>query len=128
MFQDDLQRDLGKVSLKEGGSANGHNGVKSVIKHLRTDQFWRVRLGIGRPESRSVDEVSDYVLARFPESEIRVLEESVYPLLDVGAGLGLETLLLRKQLWRKPATPKRPKVNLRKQADATVEEQAAAVA
>ncbi|KAI9318698.1 peptidyl-tRNA hydrolase, partial [Dichotomocladium elegans] len=51
VFQDDLQRDLGKVSLKSSGSANGHNGIKSVIQHLGTDAFWRVRLGVGRPDT-----------------------------------------------------------------------------
>ncbi|KAI8150132.1 peptidyl-tRNA hydrolase-domain-containing protein [Fennellomyces sp. T-0311] len=109
IFQDDLQRDLGKASLKSSGSANGHNGIKSVIQHLRTDAFWRVRLGIGRPQTRDVDEVSDFVLAPFTDSEVQTLEKKVYPLLEVGSGLGLETLLLRNQLWREPAPKKKKK-------------------
>ncbi|KAG2228079.1 hypothetical protein INT45_009125 [Circinella minor] len=102
VFQDDLQRELGKTSLKASGSANGHNGIKSVIQHLRADAFWRVRLGVGRPESREVDDVSDFVLAPFSPVEIRALESKTYPILDIGSGLGLETLLLRNQLWREP--------------------------
>ncbi|KAI9259501.1 peptidyl-tRNA hydrolase-domain-containing protein [Phascolomyces articulosus] len=109
VFQDDLQRDLGKASLKSSGSANGHNGIKSVIQHLRTDAFWRVRLGVGRPESREVDDVSDFVLAPFSPAEIRALESKTYPILDIGPGLGLETLLLRKQLWREPTKKKKQK-------------------
>ncbi|KAI7887022.1 peptidyl-tRNA hydrolase [Lichtheimia hyalospora FSU 10163] len=109
IFQDDLQRELGKVSLKASGSANGHNGIKSVIDHLRSDEFWRVRLGVGRPESRDVDDVSDYVLSKFTASEMTQLEQKVYPLLGVGPGLGLETLVIKQQLWRPPQPPKKKK-------------------
>ncbi|OAD76220.1 hypothetical protein PHYBLDRAFT_102790, partial [Phycomyces blakesleeanus NRRL 1555(-)] len=49
VLHDDLQRPLGKVSMKSGGSANGHNGIKSVIQHLCSENFKRVRIGIGRP-------------------------------------------------------------------------------
>ena len=109
IFQDDLQRELGKVSLKASGSANGHNGIKSVIDHLRSDEFWRVRLGVGRPESRDVNDVSDYVLSKFTASEMTQLEQKVYPLLGVGPGLGLETLVIKQQLWRPPQPPKKKK-------------------
>lgn len=109
IFQDDLQRELGKVSLKASGSANGHNGIKSVIDHLRSDEFWRVRLGVGRPESRDVNDVSDYVLSKFTPPEVALLERKVYPLLGVGPGLGLETLVMKQQLWRPPQPPKKKK-------------------
>ncbi|KAI9495335.1 peptidyl-tRNA hydrolase-domain-containing protein [Zychaea mexicana] len=115
IFQDDLQRDLGKVSLKASGSANGHNGIKSVVQHLRTDTFWRVRLGVGRPESREVDDVSDFVLSQFTPIEIKMLESKTYPILEVGPGLGLETLILRNKLWSEPKQKKKKKTNDRKE-------------
>ncbi|KAI9463724.1 peptidyl-tRNA hydrolase [Lactarius psammicola] len=53
------------LSPKFGGSANGHNGVRSLISALGTKEFHRLRLGIGRPES----DVADYVLTRLPNYE-----------------------------------------------------------
>ncbi|CAG8491534.1 13012_t:CDS:2 [Funneliformis caledonium] len=65
IIHDDMQRELGKFSIKNGGSASGHNGIKSVIDHLKTDAFQRLRIGIGRPpnDDRSRDIVSDFVLS-----------------------------------------------------------------
>jgi PTH1 family peptidyl-tRNA hydrolase len=73
-----LERELGKMSLKASGSANGHNGIKSVMDHLKSDQFKRVRIGIGRPIDR--DQVVDYVLSKFTSSEMDTLENIVYPM------------------------------------------------
>jgi PTH1 family peptidyl-tRNA hydrolase len=53
------------LSFKFGGSANGHNGIRSLIAALSTKDFFRLRLGIGRPESN----VADYVLGRLPNFE-----------------------------------------------------------
>ncbi|KAI7865797.1 peptidyl-tRNA hydrolase-domain-containing protein [Spinellus fusiger] len=106
VFHDDMQRSLGKVAMKANGSANGHNGVKSVIQHLCTENFKRVRIGIGRPledpSNRSHDFVSDFVLGKFTSAEISVLEQQVYPLFEVGPGLGFETLCSRGELWKAP--------------------------
>ncbi|KAF0548419.1 peptidyl-tRNA hydrolase [Gigaspora margarita] len=46
VVHDDMQRELGKISTKEGGSANGHNGIKSVIDELKTNQFRRMRIDL----------------------------------------------------------------------------------
>ncbi|KAI8882018.1 peptidyl-tRNA hydrolase, partial [Backusella circina FSU 941] len=78
VFHDDMQRELGKVSLKASGSANGHNGIKSVIDHLKSDQFKRVRIGIGRPIDK--DQVVDYVLGKFTHSEMETLDKTIYPM------------------------------------------------
>ncbi|KAJ1923684.1 hypothetical protein IWQ60_005710 [Tieghemiomyces parasiticus] len=80
VIHDDMQRDLGKVALKHGGSANGHNGIKSIIDHLRTNAFRRLRIGIGRPlqDDRSRDLVSDFVLGKFTPAERETLENVTY--------------------------------------------------
>ncbi|CAO3663114.1 unnamed protein product [Rhizopus stolonifer] len=109
VFHDDMQRELGKVSLKTSGSANGHNGIKSVIDHLRKNDFKRVRIGIGRPpaemDDRSHDIVANFVLSKFSQSEIEKLESSIYPLWTKDQGL--ELLCDKGQL--KPP-PKKPKI------------------
>ena len=72
-MHDDLQRDLLKASWKMGGSANGHNGIKSIIECFGKD-FWRVRVGIGRPPSREPSIVTKYVLGNFTREEQRHLD------------------------------------------------------
>ena len=67
VVHDDIDRALGKVSVKYGGSAQGQNGVKSVIGFLGCDSFTRIRVGIGRPAQR--DHVSNYVLENFEYEE-----------------------------------------------------------
>lgn len=93
VFHDDMQRDLGKVNLKGNGSANGHNGVKSVIDNLRSHEFKRVRIGIGRPpaniDDRSYEIVAKFVLGKFSPNEIQQLEKSVYPMWTQQGGLEL---------------------------------------
>lgn len=68
VIYDDLDLPVGKMRLRMKGSAGGHNGIKSLIQHLGTDQFKRIRVGIGRPQNGQ--KVPDYVLGRFaPEEE-----------------------------------------------------------
>ncbi|KAF9989714.1 peptidyl-tRNA hydrolase protein 1 [Mortierella antarctica] len=80
VIHDDMEREIGKLSFKNEGSANGHNGVKSCVKYLGTQHFTRLRVGIGRPPvaSRASNVVAGYVLGRFKPLEIEQLEELVY--------------------------------------------------
>jgi len=75
LVHDDLDRPVGKYSLKHGGSAGGHNGVRSAIASLSSDTLKRVRVGIGRPGKR--DHVTDYVLSKFEPTEIPVVQGTV---------------------------------------------------
>lgn len=65
VLHDSIEHKPTALSLKFGGSANGHNGVRSLIAALGTKDFFRLRLGIGRPESN----VADYVLDRLSNFE-----------------------------------------------------------
>jgi PTH1 family peptidyl-tRNA hydrolase len=67
IIYDDLDLPPGKLRLRQKGSAGGHNGIKSSIAHLGTQEFNRIRIGIGRPIGRIP--VSDYVLGRFSPEE-----------------------------------------------------------
>ncbi|EDO44232.1 predicted protein, partial [Nematostella vectensis] len=71
LVHDELDKALGKFSIKYGGSAGGHKGVKSSINQLMSLEMVRLRVGIGRPVDRS--QVSDYVLQDFSESEKPIL-------------------------------------------------------
>ncbi|XP_034025395.1 probable peptidyl-tRNA hydrolase [Thalassophryne amazonica] len=71
LVHDELDKPLGKISIKHGGSARGHNGVRSCIDSLQTDVMTRLRVGIGRPAGKVM--VQHYVLSRFSSEEKRIL-------------------------------------------------------
>ncbi len=71
VFHDDIDLASGKVKVKQGGGNAGHNGLKSLDAHIGND-YWRVRLGIGRPENK--DMVHDYVLNGFAKADKAWLE------------------------------------------------------
>lgn len=69
---DDFNLPLGKIRLRKNGSAGGHNGLKSVIQHIGTDEFPRLRLGIGGEE---VPDKVSYVLDRFGKKELEIVSD-----------------------------------------------------
>ncbi len=73
VIYDDLDLPQGATRLRPGGGAGGHNGVRSIIKHLNTQTFPRLRVGIGRPPGRM--EPKDYVLQDFGAQEREVMAE-----------------------------------------------------
>ncbi|HEY8908839.1 MAG TPA: aminoacyl-tRNA hydrolase [Desulfosporosinus sp.] len=73
IVHDDMDLALGKIRLRDQGSAGGHNGIKSILAELGTEKFWRLKLGVGRPP-REWDPAR-YVLSSFAEDEITQLDE-----------------------------------------------------
>ena len=71
VFHDDLDIDVGKIKAKFGGSSAGHNGIESIDKFIGKD-YSRVRIGIGKPESKI--SISDYVLNDFNDEEKEKLD------------------------------------------------------
>jgi PTH1 family peptidyl-tRNA hydrolase len=75
VIYDDLDLPTGQLRLRIKGSAGGHNGIKSLIQHLGTQEFNRIKVGIGRPQpGRSV---SEYVLQDFPAAERPLIDKAV---------------------------------------------------
>jgi peptidyl-tRNA hydrolase, PTH1 family len=77
VLHDEIDLPFGEVRTRLGGGLAGHNGLKSLAQHLGGPDFWRVRIGVGRPESTEPEVVSRYVLGRFLEGpdEVRELVE-----------------------------------------------------
>jgi len=75
VFHDDVDLDIGRTKLKWKGGDAGHKGIRSIITYLRTDAFFRVRMGIGRPPEGL--DVSDYVLSPFTSREWEIALETM---------------------------------------------------
>lgn len=72
---DDMDLPVGKLRIRPNGSAGGHNGIKSLIQHIGTEEFPRFRLGIGRPLPQWT--VVDHVLAPFPEEQGEAIQKGI---------------------------------------------------
>ena len=81
VVSDDVALPLGKLRIRAGGSAGGHNGLKNIIAHLGTDQFPRIRVGVGAPEHPE-HEMIDWVIGKFSPAEKKVVDEAVARALD----------------------------------------------
>jgi PTH1 family peptidyl-tRNA hydrolase len=65
IVHDEGDFDLGRLELKVGGGLSGHNGLRSIAQHLKTPDFLRLRVGVGRPERGDPRPLADYVLSNF---------------------------------------------------------------
>ena len=81
VISDDVALPLGKLRIRSGGSAGGHNGLKNIIAHLGTDQFPRIRVGVGAPQHPE-HEMVDWVIGGFTPAERKVVDEAVGRAVD----------------------------------------------
>ncbi len=72
---DDISIDVGKLRIRRKGSAGGHNGIKSVIEHLSTNEFPRIKLGVGNKPSPEYD-IINWVLGNIPEDDRKSMSEA----------------------------------------------------
>ncbi len=72
VLHDEIDLPFGEVQARLGGGLAGHNGLKSLERGLGSREFWRVRVGVGRPDSTDPEIVSSYVLGRFREGREEV--------------------------------------------------------
>jgi PTH1 family peptidyl-tRNA hydrolase len=81
---DEIDLPFGEVRVRLGGGLAGHNGLKSLKRELGGEDFHRIRVGVGRPDTTDPDIVSKYVLGRFqePDDEVKALVERAADELD----------------------------------------------
>jgi peptidyl-tRNA hydrolase, PTH1 family len=77
VLHDEIDLPFGDVRVRLGGGLAGHNGLKSLKRGFGDPEFWRVRVGVGRPDSTDPEIVASYVLGRFrePREEVMALIE-----------------------------------------------------
>lgn len=80
IVHDELDLEPGSVKLKIGGGLAGHNGLKSISAHLHTNEYVRVRIGVGKPQSK--EQGADHVLSSIPAAERRLLDIAVETAAD----------------------------------------------
>jgi PTH1 family peptidyl-tRNA hydrolase len=75
VLHDEIDLPFGEIQTRIGGGLAGHNGLKSLKRGFGDAEFWRVRVGVGRPDSTDPEIVSRYVLGRFrePKAEVEAL-------------------------------------------------------
>jgi PTH1 family peptidyl-tRNA hydrolase len=73
VLHDEISFDPGIIRIRRKGSAGGHNGLKSIIAHLSSEDFPRVKIGVGKKPSPDYDLV-DFVLGKFPEADLKAIE------------------------------------------------------
>lgn len=72
VIYDDLDLDVGKIRIRSKGGSGGHNGIKSIIARLGSEEFKRIRIGIGKDSNIPV---VDYVLSKFSDNEMEILNK-----------------------------------------------------
>lgn len=94
VIHDDLDMNPGRIKLVKGGGTVGHNGIKSLVEFLGTNDFYRLKIGIGRPGKGIVHPgfpVEKYVLSDFDESETALMATR-YPVLEEGIRFYLQDM------------------------------------
>jgi len=75
VIYDDISLEVGQLRIRGKGSAGGHNGIKNIIQHLGTDEFPRIKIGVGdKPKDW---DLADHVLSRFPKEEEPIIREAL---------------------------------------------------
>lgn len=81
VVSDDTALAVGRLRIRKGGSAGGHNGLKNIIQHLGTDQFPRLRLGVGEKPHPDYD-LADWVLGKFQGEDKKAMDAAVKKAAD----------------------------------------------
>ena len=74
VIYDDISLDVGQLRIRKKGSAGGHNGIKNIIAHLGTQEFPRIKVGVGAKPPKM--DLADYVLSRFGAEEQKIMDEA----------------------------------------------------
>ena len=80
VIYDDISMEPGRLRLRQKGSAGGHNGIKNIINHIGSENFRRIKIGVGhKPDGW---DLADYVLGRFSPSDRKLMDEAVLKACD----------------------------------------------
>ena len=104
---DEMDLPPGGIKMKKGGGHAGHNGLKDIAARLGTNDFWRLRIGVGHPRELQLEQdVIDFVLHRPSREHQALIDESIdraVPLMQHAAAGEMEVAMMRLHSKKKPA-------------------------
>jgi PTH1 family peptidyl-tRNA hydrolase len=107
VIQDDMDMETGRLKLRKSGSSGGHKGIQSIIESIGTDDFIRVKIGIGRDPEAPPEE---YVLRKFRRAELPAIKEAIRTASEavsyiIKEGIGSAMNRYNRRPAKSPATP-----------------------
>lgn len=117
VVSDDTALAVGRLRIRRGGSAGGHNGLKNIILHLGTDQFPRLRVGVGEKPHPDYD-MADWVLGKFQGEDKKAIDQAVKRAADAvecilaeGIDRGDEPVQRLRESWSSSCPSSRPRAS-----------------
>ncbi len=101
---DDVSLDVGQLRIRKKGSAGGHNGIKSIIQHLGSDVFQRIKVGVG--EKPKEYDLADYVLGHFGKAEQEVMKDTYKSAIEAIEMIVREDIEGAMNIFNKKVAPK----------------------
>lgn len=120
VISDDIDLEAGTIRIRKKGSAGGHNGLKNIVQHLGTQDFARIRIGVGAKPNPDFD-LADYVLGHFSGEEKKVMEEAVSRAAEAVACMAEEGMDLAMNRYNTPRKKKEKKKPVKEEAVQTEE-------
>lgn len=109
VIYDDVSLETGKLRIRKMGSAGGHNGIKSIIQHLGSDEFWRIKIGVG---AAGPGKLVSHVLGHFDKKDREIIDESLVEACDAALMMALgnndEAMNRYNRKKEKPGADKEP--------------------
>ena len=106
VISDDIDLEAGRLRIRKKGSAGGHNGLKNIVQHLGTEEFARIRVGVGAKPNPDFD-LADYVLGHFSGEEKKVMEDAVAKAAEAAACAVTEGIDLAMNRYNTPRKRKK---------------------
>lgn len=82
VLADDINFKVGKIKIKQNGSAGGHKGINSIIEALNSEQFIRIKIGVNNKPNKSID-LKDWVVSKFSKCEVETIKSCFIAVLDI---------------------------------------------
>ena len=83
VVHDDIDIELGAIKIQTGGTSAGHNGIKSIIQNIGTEDFIRIRVGVGKPPKEYGIDTADYVLGNFTTEQEKTITQTINKVSEV---------------------------------------------
>lgn len=110
VISDDIDLEAGTLRIRKKGSAGGHNGLRNIVQHLGTENFARIRVGVGAKPNPDYD-LADYVLGHFTGEEKKVMEEAAAKAAEAVACMVTDGVDLAMNRYNTPRKKKKKKAS-----------------